>query len=98
MKYLLEKLKLFSVGLMALSFLMAVTLSSCGSTSQESEGGDPTEEHAEDADEAATDDAKEDKDGDHPEGEHPEGDEKDSDHPEGEHPTDSDEDEEEEEE
>lgn len=44
MKHLIKKLKLVSVGIMALSFLMAVTLSSCGgSTSDYSDDAEATE-------------------------------------------------------
>jgi hypothetical protein len=71
MKYLNEKLKLFSVGVIALSFLMAVTLSSCGVSSNYSDDDEATEEVEESAE--STDE--------HPAGEeHPAGD-SDEEHP-----------------
>lgn len=60
MKYIVEKLKLLSVGVMALSFLMAVTLSSCGTGGSEAEEDDT--EIVEEAEEAGDE---------HPAGEHP---------------------------
>ncbi len=80
MKYLLEKLKLASVSLLALSFLMAVTLSSCGTASNnEEEETEVVEEAAESGDE-------------HPSGEHPTGGDEhpsDSSSEGGEHPADT---------
>ena len=73
MKHLIKKLKLVSVGVMALSFLMAVTLSSCGgSTSDYSDDAEATEAVEESAESTEE----------HPAGEHPAGDSE-------EHPSDS---------
>ena len=59
MKFLFEKLRLLSVGALALTFFVGVTLSSCTKTA--TEGGEDTEQ-VEGTDE-------------HPAGEHPMGDE-----------------------
>jgi hypothetical protein len=72
MKYLIEKFKMLSVGVMALSFLMAVTLSSCGTISNDSDDDESTEtveESAESTEEHPAGDSEE-----HPAGdseEHP---------------------------
>lgn len=85
MKYLIKKLRLLTSTLVALSFLMAVTLSSCGGSNDYS---DDDAEEATEAVEETADSAEEHPKGDdaeHPSdstaGEHPEGD--DAEHPEG---------------
>ena len=88
MKYLIEKTKSVSAIMLALFFVIAVSLSSCGTVTNDSDDSDETEatEQAEGKDEHPA--------GEHPSGEHPSNDaEADStategEHPEGEHPED----------
>ncbi len=82
MKYLMNKLKLVGTGFLALSFFMAVTLSSCGTTGNQSDDDDSAEatEQAEGTDEhPAGEEEHPAGENEHPsdstatEGEHPEG-------------------------
>ena len=91
MKFLIKKLRLLTSTLVALTFLMAVTLSSCGGANNYSdddadeateaveETADSAEEHPEGEGEEhpADSTAGEHPEGEHPEGEHPEGDDSD---------------------
>lgn len=85
MNYLTERLKSFTLGLVALLFVVAVSLSSCGGSSTQSADEDSseatqeqveaTEEHP--SDEAATEeeaDSTATEEHEHPAGEHPSGD------------------------
>jgi hypothetical protein len=54
MSYLVKKVKLITTAVMALSFIMAVTLSSCGSKDQSSDDSEVVEEHPAGDDAAAT--------------------------------------------
>ena len=84
MIHLLKKFNTLSVGILALSFIMAVSLGAC-STSEYSDDANDTEEAVTPE---ATEASEETAEGDHPEGEeHPsDSTAKDGDHPEGEHP------------
>lgn len=77
MKIVFKQFKTLSAGLLAFSFLMAVTLSSCGTATNDSDDSDEATEQVEES--AAEGDE-------HPSGEHPTGE-----HPTGgdEHPSDS---------
>jgi hypothetical protein len=81
MMYLIKKLKLLTVSLVALSFLVAVSLSSCGGSASYSED----DAEAVEAVEESADSGEEHNDGDHPEGEE-DGDEHPSDSTAGDHP------------